>query len=287
MKFVSDREMTLQEAVCLMAPESSKTTCRSWIKEGRILVDEKPERLSSKPIRKGQTVSLLSKPRFAAKSELPIIYQDQDLIVIDKPVGLLSVAAAFETENTAHAILKRHFPSGRVFVVHRLDQDTSGLLLFALNENVRDQLKAAFEAHDIRRSYTALVEGVMTLKTGTWTSYQYEDARYHVHNSDDPNKGVLAITHFSVRGHSKTTTWLDIELETGKKNQIRAHCQMAGFPVLGDQKYGATRNPLRRLALHARQLSFTHPRTGKPMKFFSPVPEAFHRLVKVKKSHAS
>lgn len=283
MIYVTDAEMSLYDAVCKMAPESSKTTCRSWIKEGRITVDGKPRDLGTFALKEGQKIALQAKPRFAAKSELPIVYQDQHLVVIDKPAGLLSVATDFEKEKTAHAMISRHFPSGKVHVVHRLDQDTSGLMMFALTDQARDQLKAGFEDHSIQRSYTALVEGVISGKMGTWTSYQYEDARYHVHNTQDPTKGVEAITHYEVKGRSKTSTWLELELETGRKNQIRAHCQMVGYPILGDTKYGATRDPLKRLALHARELRFDHPRTGKPMKFVSNVPESFHRLIKVRR----
>lgn len=283
MFLIAEADMSLQEAVVRMAPTSSKTSCRSWIKEGRIQVDGRVVRVGTTPVKRGQRVELGSKARFVPKSELPIVYEDPYLIVIDKPEGLLSVSTAFETEKTAHSILKDHFRPKRVFVVHRLDQETSGLMLFALDETTRDKLKAGFAEHSINRRYTALVDGVVE-DSGSWTSYQYEDKSYFVHNTDDPERGSLAVTHYKVMGHSKTTSWLELELDTGRKNQIRAHCQMAGHSVIGDSKYGSTRNPLRRMALHARELRFVHPITGKNMKFNSPVPESFKRMVKVREA---
>ena len=209
---------------------------------------------------------------------IKIYYEDKHIVVIEKPTGLLSVATDFEMEETAHAILKNHCRPKRVFIVHRLDQDASGVMLFALSEEARDALKLVFEAHDIQRNYAAVVEGSFDLSNGKWESYVYEDANYVVHSSQDPTRGKLAVTHYKVKHASRKYTWLDLTLETGRKNQIRVHCKDAGHPIVGDKKYGAVSNPVKRLCLHAHVLAFDHPVTHQKMHFESPVPESFKQL---------
>ena len=270
---------TLLDAVAILAPDSSKTTLRSWIKEGRVFIDGTKVTLATTPVHKGQVVTLGERNRYTG-GNIRILYEDRFLVVIDKPEGLLSVAAPFEKDETAHAILKAKYRPGRVFPVHRLDQETSGVMLFALSERARDALKSAFEQHAIKRNYIALVEGVVHPPQGTWSSYQFEDANYFVHNTTDAKKGKLAITHYETQGHSKTYSVLALHLETGRKNQIRAHCQLAGNPVAGDKKYGAQTDPAHRLCLHAHTLKFTHPVTGKEMDFESPIPDTFLKTIK-------
>lgn len=274
MKYRAESDLTLFEALGHLSPESSKTTLRSWLKEGRVTVDGEIAKTANLIVTKGQEVALGARPRFA-KGGLRIIYEDRHLVVIDKPAGLLSVATQFEKGETAHGMLKSHYKPKRVFVVHRLDQDTSGVMLFALSEEARDALKALFEQHDIERSYTAIVEGPVNPPTGTWQSYLYEDETYTVHSTPHENEGQLAITHYEVIGVHKRNTTLKLTLETGRKNQIRVHCQDAGHPIIGDRKYGAKTNPIRRLGLHAHLLAFRHPITKQQMRFESPVPESF------------
>ena len=278
MTFKATETLPLIEAVAKLAPESSKTTVRSWIKEGRVFVDDVPVTIATTPVHKDQVVTLGQRPRYAA-GNIRILYEDRHLVVIDKPEGLLTVAAPYETEDTAHALLKAKYRPGRVYPVHRLDQDTSGVMLFALSERGRDALKEMFEQHAIKRHYFAIVEGLVQPPQGTWSSYQYEDANYMVHNTSDSRKGKKAVTHYATQGHSKRYTFLDLNLETGRKNQIRAHCQMAGYPVAGDKKYGAQTDPAKRLCLHARNLEFTHPVTGKAMAFESPLPAVFLKII--------
>ena len=280
--------MTLLDVVAKLAPESSKTTVRSWIKEGRVLVDNTLTTVTSILVHTGQVITLGERPRFIGGT-LRILYEDRDLIVIDKPEGLLSVAAPYEKEETAHALLKDHVRPGRVFPVHRLDQETSGVMIFALSERAREALKETFEAHTIKRHYVAIVEGMVEPAQGTWSSYQYEDANYKVHHTTDPKKGKLAITHYKTLGQSKYYTALLLTLETGRKNQIRAHCELAGYPVAGDKKYGGKTDPGKRLCLHARDIAFPHPVSGKKMSFESPLPDALLKVVpalKTKGPHA-
>lgn len=270
--------LELLEALVLLFPDSSKTTLRSWITMGRVFVDGCVAKLPKLKISKGQGISIASKPRLV-ENTFPILYSDNSLVVIDKPEGLLSVSTAFEKSETAFAYLKRKYYPRTVHVVHRLDQETSGVMLFALSEECLAGLKKIFEKHDIERRYVAIVEGAISEKKGTWQSYLTEDSNYVVRVTQDASKGELAITHYTVKARNKGYTWLELTLETGKKNQIRVHCQEAGCSVVGDKKYGSTCNPLKRLGLHAHYLAFVHPLTGKAMRFTSPIPDSFYRLM--------
>jgi tRNA pseudouridine32 synthase/23S rRNA pseudouridine746 synthase/23S rRNA pseudouridine1911/1915/1917 synthase len=265
-----------------MAPEASRTSLRAWIKEGRVSVDSVVVQDIRYGVLSGQEISLGSKVHYA-KGGIKILYEDSHLVVVDKPEGLLSVEAAFEKTETVHAHLKEKYRPRKVFVVHRLDQDTSGVMLFALTEKAYSLLKELFVKHDIDRCYTAIVQGELKEKMGTWKSYQFEDEQYVVRNTSDADLGKLAITHYEVMGHTKRFSRLDLHLETGRKNQIRVHCAEAGYPIAGDKKYGGGESPIKRLCLHARLLGFVHPITDKQMRFESPCPQAFDRLVPIGK----
>ncbi len=274
-------DLELLEALATLFPDSSKSTLRSWVSSGRISVDGSTAKSLKCKIAKGQLISISSKTRLV-ENTFPILYSDDSFVVIEKPVGLLSVSTAFEKTETAFAYLKRKYYPRTVHVVHRLDQDTSGVMLFALNEQALEKLKKIFEKHDIERRYIAIVEGAFPEQKGTWQSYLYDDPNYIVRVTQDPSKGELAVTHFNVKTKSKGYTLLELTLETGKKNQIRVHCQEAGYPIVGDKKYGSKCNPIKRLALHAHTLGFIHPLTGKSLRFTSPLPDSFYHLLNLK-----
>ena len=278
MKKVIKQEKTLFEALLALYPDSSKTTLRSLLKEERVKVDGNTCKISGTQLKPGQTVEVVKK-RMTIEEEVEILYQDPYLAVVFKPAGLLSVSTDFEKYLTLYKILKQHFHPKTVDVVHRLDQDTSGVMVFSLDQSILPQLKLIFEKHEINRRYTAIVEGKLTPEKGTWRSYLYEDGNYVMHSTDNPKKGKLAITHYEVAGYSKKFTRLNISLETGKKNQIRVHCSDAGHPVAGDTKYGSTANPAKRLMLHAHCLEFTHPVKKKKMQFIYDPPESFDRII--------
>lgn len=278
MKYVAIANIVLLDALSTICPDSSKTTLRSWIKEGRVRIDGELGLTANTLVIEGQTVTIGNRKRFLP-GDIAILHEDADLVVIDKPSGLLSVASTFDKIQTAHAVLKQHYPNKKVQVVHRIDQDTSGVMMFALSQEAYDQLKKDFEVHAIERAYIAIVEGKMDSSSGTWNSLLYEDANYVVHVTDDPSKGKEAITHYTVKNKSKFFSWLELNLETGRKNQIRVHCQQAGHPIVGDKKYGASSNPIKRLCLHAHLLGFTHPITHKKLSFTSLPPREFYRII--------
>lgn len=285
MKYTVQSDADALAAIGHFFPNSSKTTIRSWIKDGRIFADGDLVKQANTPLKQGQLITFEAKKKLVA-SGVPIIYEDQHLVVVDKPSGLLSVEAAYEKDDTAHAYVKNYYRPRKVFVVHRIDQDTSGTLIFALDQNCYEKLKKIFEKHAIERRYIAIVEGEMKKEKGTWKSYLYEDDNYVVHQTDDPTKGEEAITHFKTLATSKKYSLLELTLKTGKKNQIRVHCQSAGHPIVGDKKYGSTTNPIKRLCLHAQLLAFDHPMTCKKLRFESPIPSGFHKLISIPPAYA-
>lgn len=277
MHFIPQEDTYLLDVLAKISPQSSKTTLRSWLKDGRVTVEGGVVKVGSTLVMLGQKVSVESKPQLIA-NKIRVIYEDNDLIAVEKPTGMLSVSTAFETGDTVFALLKAKFRPRTVYVVHRLDQDTSGVMLFALSEKAFVRLKEIFAAHDIERKYCAIVEGRMAETKGSWQSYLYEDANYKVHATDDPEKGRLATTHFKTLNASSKFSRLELTLETGRKNQIRVHCRDAGHPVVGDKKYGSSMDPIKRVCLHAFLLALNHPVTEKPLRFTSPIPSTFDKL---------
>lgn len=282
MKFVATQTSSLIDLLAKNFPDSSLNTLKGWLKQGRISVDGGVETHPKKIVMPGEEVSFGIKKKFVTEG-VKILYEDAHLVVIDKPEGLLSVSTAFEKSKTAHGALKDYYRPKHVHVVHRLDQETSGVMVFALSEEARDGLKKLFERHDIDRRYYAVVEGKPAASSGSWQTYLYEDAGYRVHVTEDASRGALATTHFAIKGLHHRYSLLELTLETGKKNQIRVHCEHFGHPVVGDKKYGGKTNPLKRLGLHAHRLGFTHPITHKKLQFDSPLPTVFEKLVSVEK----
>jgi len=211
---------------------------------------------------------------------LAILYEDQDIIVINKNSGLLTVKANYEKEKTAHHILTNYIRRGstrstaRLFVVHRLDRETSGVLVFAKTYKVKENLRQQWGS--VTKKYLAVVHGVLTKKSGAITSYLVENDDYEVSSVKDPTKGHLVKTKFRVLKESKRFSLLEIELLTGKKNQIRVHLSENGHPIVNDDKYGNQSKIEGRLALHSRSLTFNHPYTGKRLTFEAKVPDYFN-----------
>lgn len=270
----------LIDRLALQSPDSTKTTLRSWIKQGRVTVDGKAITQASYEVHELQEVKLLPKPKFTDKGEVKILYEDRFLVVVDKPAGLLTVKAAFEQEKTLFKYLKDSYGAKKVRVVHRLDQGTSGVIIFALEEKAYVDLKKMFEKHEIDRRYLAILEGALDEGKGTWESYLWEDDAYVIHSSPNEHEGKHAITHYTVLKKTKHYTLVECALETGRKNQIRVHAAEAGYPVTGDSKYRAKKDPLNRLALHAHSIEFLHPITKKKIHVDSPVPENFYNVFK-------
>lgn len=267
--------LTLLQA---MYPDSSKSTLRSWIQQKRIYVDGKTVVSAKQEVHPGQKIEV-GKKTTILHDDVEILYEDKELVVIHKPAGLLSVATKFDTVHTAHSVLKKRNPGKVVYPVHRLDRETSGVMVFAYSVGAREHFKKLFYTHDIERKYVAIVENTLSSQQGTWKSYLAEDAAYFVESKDNPSKAKLAITHYKVIAHKRKATVLELNLETGRKNQIRVHCTENGHPIIGDKKYGASTDPIKRLGLHAAALGFIHPTTKKKMLFSKPLPESFQKFI--------
>lgn len=212
-----------------------------------------------------------------------ILYEDRDIIVGNKSPGFLTVGAAWNRTNTIHSALNQCVRKGnprsrkRVYVVHRLDQDTSGVLVFAKTEQAQEFLKDHWER--TIKTYYAVVHGRLEKKEGTISSYLTEDDDYVMHSTPDSRKGKLARTAYTVLKETSKFSLLKINLLTGRKNQIRVHFADQGHPVVGDAKYGKSTTKIQRLALHAQSISLTHPFNGKRLTFETKVPEYFITLV--------
>ena len=214
--------------------------------------------------------------------KLDIVYQDKDIIVVNKDAHLLTIGTEKERDNTLyHKVLmyeKTKRKSNKIFIVHRLDKETSGLVLFAKREEIKDILQNNWDIYAIERKYVAVVEGKLKKKEDTLKNHLMENSIHHVYVSDN---GKLAITKYKVLKENKNYSLIKINIKTGRKNQIRAQLSNIGSPIIGDKKYNAKTNPLRRLGLHANKLVIRHPITNEVMTFESKVPSEFMRMFHV------
>jgi 23S rRNA pseudouridine1911/1915/1917 synthase len=208
-----------------------------------------------------------------------IVFEDESIIVADKPAGLLTIATEREREKTLYSLLRRRAnqkkPAEQIFIVHRLDREASGLLVFAKTIEAKERLQEQFKSHSAGRRYCAVVDGRVEESDFSIRSYLAENAAYRVYSSRKKGIGKLAITHVHVVRRNPKSTVLEVRLETGRKHQIRVHLAERGHPIVGDKVYGSGWNPIRRLALHGEYLSFSHPVTKKRMEFHSPHPKSF------------
>jgi 23S rRNA pseudouridine1911/1915/1917 synthase len=268
----------------LRFPEQSRTTIKSILVHRQVSVDGRITTRHDHALQPGQTVTInwSRVPEEIHYPGLKIIFEDKYLIVIEKEAGMLSIATEKETSKTAYSILSAHVKKSdqenKIFVVHRLDRETSGIMIFAKSQDIQQKLQERWPETIQERTYVAVAEGTFEKEEGTVTHYLFESKALKMHVTKDPAQGQKAITHFRVMKKNESYTLLEINLETGRKNQIRVQMQELGHSIIGDKKYGSVVNPLRRLGLHALILSFLHPETGKTMRFETRVPSNFLNL---------
>jgi 23S rRNA pseudouridine1911/1915/1917 synthase len=211
--------------------------------------------------------------------QIRIVFEDNSVVVVDKPPNLLTMATHTEHTRTVYAALRARAnskrPPEKIFIVHRLDREASGLLVFAKKIEAKEHLQSQFEDHSAGRRYIAVVEGHVARDNFTIRSQLVENAAYRVYSSRKPGVGKIAVTHVRVIQRRRKSTVLEIRLETGRKHQIRVHVAENGHPIVGDKTYGSRSDPIRRLALHAAYLEFRHPDTSALMHFESPCPKSF------------
>lgn len=304
----------LLEQLLKMFPERSRTSIKTMLSKGQIQVNGKSITAFDHPLRKGDTVTVLPKGISIARSVkadaketvekagVKIYFEDQNYLVVDKPSGMLTVATGKERK-TLYSLLnayvklnarmqrKEDIISGvapdrstaKIWIVHRLDRGTSGVLVFAKNERAKDILQSKWKELVSERKYIAWLEGNVEQDRGAIQSWLVENSKSMKMKScpEEVKDGQLAITHYTVLERTRHYTEVEFSLETGRKNQIRVHAaEELGHPVAGDEKYGASWDPIKRLALHAYSLKFRHPFTGKTLRFTSPLPESFSKFTK-------
>jgi 23S rRNA pseudouridine1911/1915/1917 synthase len=266
----------------------SKTKVKQLLKHRAIAINRKVVTGHDHLLSAGDILTLDSKPEpgsdILEKYDIEVLYEDDAIMVINKPSGLLTIATENEKRETAYYLLNAYFKErnptrpDRIFIVQRLDRETSGLIVFAKNETTKKKLQDDWEHAE--KKYYAVVEGLPKQREGKIESYLNETKAFKVYSDAMSDQAKHAVTRYKVLKANRAHALLEILLDTGRKHQIRVHVSDLGCPVVGDRKYGAVTNPIRRIALHAYSLSFTHPVTKKRMQFSTPIPPAFGSLVK-------
>jgi len=270
MQPISVEKISLLDALSTFYPDSSKRTLRIWLKNKRVSVNGSLATMPNQLIDKNSIISV-GKVIPVLEQGLKIIYEDDHLVVLDKPSGLLSVPLDKGRSVNAWMILKQYCQY-HVYPVHRIDKETSGVMVFAKTHAAKEGLKRLFKEHDLTREYIALVEGHLAEEKGVWKSYLVEQENLDV-TPTDTEQGCLAITHYEVLRTSAKCSWLKLILHTGRKHQIRVQSKEAGHVIVGDKRYDASMNSYKRLCLHAHRLAFMHPITQKKMDFTAESPQ--------------
>lgn len=262
-------------------PHRKHTTVKNLLQHRQIAVNGTPTTQFDHPLSPGDKIDVNLSREFIIfrHRRVKLVYEDEDIIVIEKGYGLLSVGTGKANEETAYDIMKEYLklkdPRNKIFVIHRLDRDTSGLMMFAKNQEAKEIMQHNWNNMVLNRTYVAMVEGTPENEKGTIKSYLKENAAFEVYSTDNPEEGQLAVTRYKILKKKAGYTLLELELDTGRKNQIRVHMKDLGNPIAGDRKYGAKSSPVHRLALHAQTLRFVHPTTRKEMNFVAKLPWRF------------
>ncbi|MFG6395755.1 MAG: RluA family pseudouridine synthase [Muribaculaceae bacterium] len=276
----------LLEFLFAAMPDRKRTNIKELLKYDQVMVNGTVTRQFDATLQAGDEVRINLTRAFVTfyNRRVQLVYEDDDLLVVNKGYGLLSIGNDKIREGTAYSIvrdyLKNKDPRNKVFIVHRLDQHTSGLMVFAKNIEAKEGLQHNWNNMVRRRQYVCVVEGKLVPPAGDVKSYLAENSEHVVYSTDNPEEGQFALTRYKTVASANGYTLVEVELETGRKNQIRVHMKDLGHPIAGDRRYGARTSPIHRLALHARTLEFIHPVTRKLLSFSTPVPAPFQSMVK-------
>lgn len=283
--FTAQADTTLLPFLLEAMADRKRTTVKDYLQHRQVMVGSIISTRFDHPVPAGQTVSVNTTREFQTFSNprLQIVYEDDDIIVINKGYGLLSMGTDKIQNGTAYSLLrdylKRKDPRNKIFIVHRLDRNTSGLMLFAKNVQAKEAMQHNWNNMVLERRYVAIVEGVLDPEEGEIRSYLAENSAHEVYSVDDPKKGQLAVTRYRTEKVRMPYSMVFLNLGTGRKNQIRVHMKEAGHTIVGDRRYGAQTSPIHRLCLHAQTLRFVHPITKRDMNFTCPIPAGFRKLV--------
>ena len=287
MKTTVDKPLTLIEFLAEQYPDSPRTRIKKLLQSGTIRINDRPITLHSFNLKPGDVVEVNKQAGNAAKAgfPFPVLYEDDDVIVVDKPAGkpTSSTDGSLSIQEIISEYLKRQSKGRyRGYVVHRLDKEVSGVLLFAKTHDAMEIIKEKW--NETENHYWALVEGTPEKSEDTIESWLLEDRSQKVHSVSEVPDAKFSITNYLTIKKVNENTLLDIKTDTGRKNQIRVHLSDIGCPIVGDRKYGASAEFKRRIRLHAYSLSFPHPADGRTITVKSPMPEGFLSL-KLKDEH--
>lgn len=280
-KFVVNENYQLFDFLLSKLNGFSRNKIKAFLKHEQISVNGIKQTQYNFNLDKNDTIEIdLNKQEAFSHPKLKIIFEDQNIIIIDKANGIPTNPVLKNKDNSIFKILlkysKNKNPKNSIFYIHRLDKETSGVMVFAKTQNALNYLKENWHSNDHKRYYYALVEGEVEAKDGILTSWLKEDEKIQkMFSSNYDNGGQKAITKFQVEKKKNEKTLLKIELVTGRKNQIRIQLAEFGHPVVGDIKYGNKKSSAKRLFLHAKELTIRHPETKKIMTFESPLPKLF------------
>lgn len=284
-KFISNTEDILINVLRNNLSKYSKNNIKSFLSKEMVLVNNNVQTRYDFLVHKTDTIEIReTKIRVSKiKSNLNIIYEDDDIIVVNKPAGLLTIATSKEKEYTLYHFVMNYVKEkdkhNKIFIIHRLDKETSGIVIFAKNQKTKNLFQKDWEKNVITRGYLAVVEGSLKEKEGTIKSYLTENSEYMVY-STTKKEGKIAVTKYKVIKENKNYSLLDINILTGRKNQIRVHFKENGNVIVGDKKYGSNNNSINRMALHAYKLEIIDPRNNKRLSFKIPMPTVFNKLIK-------
>ena len=286
LSFTTSQECRLLDFLFECMADRKRTTVKDYLKHRQVMAAGAVTTQWDTVLAPGTEVRVNTSREFQmlANPRLKIVYEDDDIIVVNKGYGLLSVGTDSKHDGTAYSILrdyvKRVDPRQKLFIVHRLDQHTSGLMMFAKTPDAKDAMQHNWNNMVIERRYVAVVEGgAPEPNEGIVRSLLAENSEHVVYVTDNPAIGREAVTEYCTLAARGNYALVELQLATGRKNQIRVHMQQLGHPIAGDKKYGAKTSPIHRLALHARTLRFVHPVTRRDMNFSTPVPASFKSLV--------
>jgi 23S rRNA pseudouridine1911/1915/1917 synthase len=273
---------TLAARLQTLYPDASGVSRKDWLARGRVTVNGAVVRDGRTVVADADRIGLGSETvaRVTLPSPLRLVHEDDHLLVIEKPADLLTIATDKEQDRTAYRMVYGYLaskrPPARPLIVHRLDRQTSGLLLLAKSVAAKRALQQQFAARSVAREYVAVVEGRVSSDAGTLEDRIVQSSALKVRRASASEEGArVAVTRYRVRDRGAATTLLDVSLGTGRRHQIRVQLAAIGHPVVGDRTYHAKTDPVRRLCLHATALGFVHPGTGKPVRYECPVPAAF------------
>ena len=286
LRWKAENDVQLLECLIGKLKDHKRTAIKAFLKYGQVAINTMPVSQFDTPVRKGDLLEVNFTRPFVVFSHprIKLVYEDNDIIVINKGSGILSVSTDNIKDGTAYSILrdylKKKDPRTMLFIVHRLDRDTSGLMMFAKNVEAKEAMQHNWNNMVLGRKYVAVVEGKVEQEEGTIKSYLAETSQFEVYSTQNPEEGQLAVTRYKRLKTNNGYSLMELSLDTGRKNQIRVHIKDLGHPIAGDRKYGAKSSPIHRLALHAQTLHFAHPITKQEMRFETPIPTRFAGMLK-------